>query len=272
MANPAKAITEHLARAKAAYQKGSTIRPILSVIEAVKLLATTKVHSMDRGRIDTLLRENIANLNKIEDVKKYADKPIVFQKGKEKQLFAQLVPLVKKIKEERDRETFEAMRERKYKIDRLLISGKKYLEHKKISDAQESFREAAELYEDEDAMFLMIAEAMIAAGFPRESMEYLRRALEIDHDDRRACEAVVKAYEAMGDPGAGEEFFTKYMDKYSQQPNLLLGRAQCRFKLKKYRESVADAKAALAANPDLTEANKLIRLIAARVKKEKAKG
>lgn len=272
MAKEAKIITEHLARAKAAYQKGSTIRPILSVIEAVKLVATSKLHSMDRGRIDTLMRENVANLNKIPEVKRFAPAALAYQKGKEKQLFAQLVPIVKKIKEERDRESLEAMRERKYKIDRLLITGKKYLEHKKISDAQESFREAVGLYEDENAMFLMIAESLIEAGFPRESMEYLRRSLDIDPDDRRACDAVYRAYGAMKDLDGCEDFFTKYIDKQGDRPYLRFGRAQCRFKLAKYKESLADAKAALAGNSEMTEAQKLIRRIAAKVKKEKAKG
>lgn len=266
MANPAKTITLHLSRAKASYQKGDTLRPIVSVIEAVKLLATKKIHSMDRARIDTMLRENIQNLSRIEGVKRFATKPLVYQKGKEKLLFAQLVPIAKKIKEERDRETLEAMRQRKYKIDRLLLSGRKFLEHKKVSDAQQVFREAVGLYEDEDAMFLMMADAMIGAGFPRESLEYLRRALEIDPDDRRTCEIAYNAFEGMDDAAAGEDFFEKHIEKHGQTPNLLLGRARCRFKQKKYNESLADAKAALAANPSLVMAEKLIKSIASKTK------
>jgi len=271
MATAAKIIIEHLSRAKIAYNKGGTVKPLLSVIEAVKLLATKKIHSMDRAKIDTLMRENLRNISSLEDVKRLAKGPLNYQKGKEKQLFTQLVPIVKKIKEEREQESLKAMRERKYKIDRCLISGKRFLEHKKISDAQEVFREAVELYEDEDTMFLMIAEALTGAGFYRESLEYLRRALEINHDDRRACEAAYAAFEGLGDMSGGEEFFGKLVDKYGALPNLLQGRARCRFKLKKYKECLADARAALAENPDMSFAAKLVKAIEAKAAKSGAK-
>lgn len=267
MASAAKIIIEHLSRAKNAYNKGSTLRPLLSVIEAVKLLATKQVHSMDRARIDTMMRENLRNLNSLEDVKRFAKGPLAYQKGKEKQLFTQLVPIVKKIKEERDQESLQAMRERKYKIDRCLISGRKFLEHKKISDAQEVFREAVGLYEDEDALFLMIAEAVTGAGFYRESLEYLRRALEINHDDHRACEAAYNAFEGLNDYSGGDDFFSKLMEKYEATPNLMQGRARCRFKLKKYKDCLSDAKAALAANPDMPMAHRLVELIEAKAAK-----
>jgi tetratricopeptide (TPR) repeat protein len=69
---------------------------------------------------------------------------------------------------------------------------------------------------------------------------------------------------------AGEEFFGKYIDKYGDQPNLLLGRARCRFKLKKYREALADANKALEQAPDFVQAEKLVRLIRAKAGKAKA--
>jgi tetratricopeptide (TPR) repeat protein len=266
MADPAKKIMENLSRAKAAYIRGETLRPMLAVAEAVKLMATAKVHSMDRGRIDTLLRENLANISRLEDFRRHGGEPLSYARGEEKKLFARLVPVIKKIKEERDRESMEAMRERKYKIDRLLVSGRKFLEHKKIEDAREQFRQAAELYEDEDAMFTMMAEAMIRAGFGRESLEHLRRALEIDPSDRKACELAYQAAETAGDMSMAEEFFAKAIGKHSANAHLLLGLARARLKRKKYAEALEAAEQSLEHDPDLVMAGKVRDLAAARAK------
>ena len=260
MAKPAKIVEEHLSRAKAAFFKGETLKPLLSLAEALKLVVTRNIPSMDMPRIASLLRENFQNIGKIEAVKKIHPAPFIYKKGDEKKLLAALISVIKKVREEMERETLEAMRQRKMKIDQLIIQGRKYLEKKNILEAQRSFRGAVEEYVDEDAMFLVIADSLVSAGYSKEPLEYLKRALEIDPDNRKACELAYAAFEKAGDFSAAEVFFQNAVQKHGETAHLLLGLARARMKLKKFPEAADAARKALALDPGLAVAQKIIAL------------
>lgn len=223
---PAKVAMEHLNRAKATYLKGEALRPLVSVAEAVKIMAASPIHSMEIGLVATLLREMLGNLNKDEKVKPHAGGTLAYVKGQEKQLYGQLAGAARKLKEEMDRESLEAMRERKLKIDRAIIAGQKLLDQGNVPEAQRSFREAAELHVDEDAMFLIIPDKLQKAGHFKESLEYLKRALKINPNERKACELAAEAYAQVGDPAAGVALFTEVAAKGGDgsQPQLALSR------------------------------------------------
>ncbi len=260
MAKPAKIIEEHLSRAKAAFFKGETLKPLVSLAEALKLVLTEEIHSMDMPRIGSLLRENFQNMLKMEAVKKIHPAPFIYKKGEEKNLLKALLPVIKKVQEEMDRETLEAMRQRKMKIDQFIIQGRKYLEKENILEAQRSFRSAVEEYVDEEPLFTIIADNLVAAGYSKEPLEYLKRALEIDPDNRKVCELVYAAFEKAGDFSAAEDFFQNAVRKHGETAQLLLGLGRVRVKLKKFPEAEDAAKKALALDPGLAMAQKIIAL------------
>lgn len=271
---PAKIVEEHLSRAKAAYLKGDPLRPLLFTAEALKVLATAQIHSMEFGRIGTMLRENLANLHKMERVKKLHPDAFVYAKGKEKQVLGALVPLVKKIKDELDAESMEEMRKRKLAIDKAILSGQRMLDAGKVAEAQQGFREAVEMHVDEDAMFLIIPEKLQAAGAYGESLEYLRRALEIDPASRKACEMAGDAFEKLKDPDRGMAFFNRVKDKNGSNPHLLMGLARVQAVAKDYKAALATMAEVLGADPELVQARKLAGVIKRRAtmaaKKKKA--
>ncbi|MDY7000379.1 MAG: tetratricopeptide repeat protein [Thermodesulfobacteriota bacterium] len=260
MANSAKIVEEHLSRAKVAFLKGETLKPLLSLAEALKLVLTQKISSMDMPRIGSLLRENFQNMTKMEAVKKIHPAPFIYKKGEEKNLLRALLPVIKKVREEMERESLEAMRQRKTKIDQLIIQGRKYLEKKNILEAQRSFRGAVEEHVDEDAMFTIIADNLITAGYSKEPLEYLKRALERDPDSRKACELAYAAFEKAGDFSAAEGFFENTVKKRGESAHLLLGLGRVQMKLKKFPEAGAAAKKALTLDPGLAMARKIIAL------------
>jgi len=275
MKKPAKIVEEHLSRAKVAYLKGDPLRPLLFTAEALKVLVTAQIHSMEFGRIGTMLRENLGNIHKIERVKKLHPNPFVYAKGKEKQILAALIPLVKQIKEELEAESMEEMRKRKLAIDKSILSGQRMLDAGKVAEAQQSFREAVEQHVDEDAMFLIIPERLQAAGAYSESLEYLRRALEIDPPSRKANEMAGEAFEKLKDPDRGLAFFNRIKDKHGSNPHLLMGLARVQASAKDFKAALATMEGVLKEEPELVQAKKLAALIKRRAtlaakKKKKA--
>lgn len=264
---PAKAAIEHLNRAKVAYLKGEALKPLVSVAEAVKIMATSTIHSMDIGPVATLLREMLGSLNKDEKVKAHAAGAFSYVKGQEKQLYGLLAGAARKLKEEMDRETLEAMRERKLKIDRAIIAGQKLLDHGNVPEAQRSFREAVELHVDEDAMFLIIPEKLQKANCFKESLEYLKRALKITPNERKACELTAEAYVQIQDPAAGAALFADLVAKGGDgsQPQLALSRLY--LAAGRLPEAAAALKRCAELEPGLPDARRL----AAQIKKAAAK-
>ncbi|MEW5773620.1 MAG: tetratricopeptide repeat protein [Thermodesulfobacteriota bacterium] len=267
---PAKVATEHLNRAKAAYLKGEALKPLVSVAEAVKVMATSAIHSMDLGPVATLLRELLGSLSKDEKIKQFAPGPFSYVKGQEKQLYNALASTARKLKEEMDRETLEAMRERKLKIDRAIIAGQRLLDHGNTPEAQRSFREAVEMHVDEDAMFLIIPEKLQKAGCFRESLEYLKRALKINPGERRACEMAAEAYEQAQDPAAGAALFTDLLAKGADGPHPHLALARLNLAAKKLPEAAAALKKCLELEPGLPDAKRLASQIKRAAAKAKA--
>jgi tetratricopeptide (TPR) repeat protein len=263
---PAKVAIEHLNRAKAAYLKGEALRPLVSVAEAVKVMATSAIHSMDIGPVATLLREMLGSLSKDEKIRPFAAAGFSYVKGQEKQLYNGLASAARKLKEEMDRESLEAMRERKLKIDRAIIGGQKLLDQGNVPEAQRSFREAVELHVDEDAMFLIIPDKLQKAGCFRESLEYLKRALKINPSERKACELAAEAYIQIQDPAAGAALLGDLVLKGADGSHLQLAIARLNLAAKKLPEAAAALKQCLALEPGLPDAKR----VAAQIRKAAA--
>lgn len=263
---PAKVAIEHLNRAKAAYLKGETLKPLVSVAEAVKVMALNPIHSMDIGPVATLLREMLGSLGKDEKVRQFLTGQPSYVKGQEKPLYNALAAAARKLKEEMDRESLEAMRERKLKIDRAIIGGQKLLDQGNVPEAQRSFREAVEMHVDEDAMFLIIPDKLHKAGCFKESLEYLKRALKINPAERKACELTAEAYIQIGDPAAGAALLADLVLKGADGAHLHLAVARLQLAAGKLPEAAAALKQSLALDPDSPDAKRL----AAQIKKAAA--
>lgn len=259
MSNVAKLVEQHLNRCRLSYRKGEELKSLMSLAEALTLMLKHTIHSVDMQRIGNLLRENVGNVAGLEAVKRLHAKPLAWTRGQEKQLLAAIVPIIKTIQGEADNEAMEAMRERKLKLDRALLAGTRHLERGMIQEAQQSFREAVDLHVDENALFMMIAERLQAANFHSESFEYLRRALEIDPDGRRACEMLCDAAIKTKDLKRGLEYFQREQKKGGDTPNMLFGMARLFAAGKRFDQAVTLSRRALELDPTNVTIRKFLR-------------
>jgi len=267
MANPVQTVVQHLNRSKAAFLKGETLRPLVSVAEALKIVITTQIHSQDMSKIATLLRDNLQNISKMQEVAKHLPEPLTYQPGAEKQILAQIIPLVKTLHKERKREGMDAVRARKLKIDHAIIHGTKAVQAGKFDEAKKYFREATNLHTDEDAMFLIIADRLQAAEVYKESFEYLRSALQVNPNDRKACDMVVTASEKIGNIERGAILLKKISDKKGATAHLNFALARLSGAKKQWAEAEKFATAALELNPSLLDVQKFLRKVSAKAAK-----
>lgn len=268
MAKAVQVIVQHLSRAKAAFMKGGTIRPMVSVAEALKLMLTAELHSTEAQKVTSLLRENLQNISKIEAVKAVHPEPFVYEKGKERQVLIELVPLIKVLHSDRKKENLDAIRQRKLNIDHAIIHGKNALAGGKVEEARKYFRQATNLHVDEDAMYLIISSILQDSGAFKESFEYLRLALMANPGDRKACEMVVEASKKTAKPDRGLVMLKKIGDKKGPSAHLLYAMAQIAAQKRQVMEAVRLAQKALEMDEQLVDARKFLR----KMEKKAAKG
>lgn len=261
MASAAKIVEQHLNRCRLAYRKGEELKSIIALGEGLKILLKHKIHSMDMQRIGNLLRENVGNIAGIPKVKELSPKPLAWAKGQEKALLMALIPIIKAMQEEEKSESMEQTRQRKLSIDKALLLGSRYLEKGNIKEAQQAFRDAVEEHVDEDALFLMVAERLQAAGFYSESFEHLRRALEIAPNSRRGCEMLYEATIKTKDLKRGMDYYQRVQKKSGDQPHVLFGMARLSAAAKKYDQAAALASKAQQMDGSIVQIKKFLRTV-----------
>lgn len=257
----AKTIREDLARAKAAYAKNDDLRVLQLLLSALRAFVTVRPAGPDRTMAEGLFRECFANLSKLPRVKTHLPPHgLGYVKGQEKQLYAQLVPLARTVQEEINRESLEAMRERKLRIDQAVIKGTKLLGEGNLLEAQRNFRAAVDEYVDEKGLFPLIASRLIDAGHGKASLEYVKRAIEEAPDNPRAYDFLYTVGDKADEWPAVERVLADAAKQHGQAPLLLQCRAKIEAKLGRYAEAAQSASQALAANPNLDEARAILAL------------
>jgi len=256
----AKNIREDLARAKAAYARNEDLRTLQLTISALRGFLTIHMAGPDRTTVEGLLRECFANLSKLERVKKRLPHGIPYIKGKEKTLYEHLVPLAKLIEDEINRETLDAMRERKLRIDHAIIKGTKLLGEGNLPEAQRQFRAAVDDYVDEKGLFPMIASRLIEAGHFKPALEYVKRAVEEAPDNPRAYDFLWAVADKADEWDSAEKILLDARHRHGDQPLLLACQAKIQARRGDWGQARETAKQALEGNPHLEEATKILIL------------
>jgi tetratricopeptide (TPR) repeat protein len=254
----AKAIRENLARAKSAYAHNDDLRTVQLVVMGLRAFLAVKPTGPDRTAVEGLLRESFANLSKMERVKKYIPNGIPYTKGQEQKLASILIPLAQKIEADIKRESVDAMRERKLRIDHAIIKGNKLLGEGNLLEAQRNYRAAVEEYVDEKGIFPFIANRLIDAGHFKASFEYIKRAVEESPDNPRAYDFLLTAAGKAKDWEHAEQILLDAQKKIGDQPLLQQALSMVEAHLGRWNEALAAAKNALTANPHLEEARKVL--------------
>jgi len=264
MTKASKLVEQNLNRCRAALRKNEVLAGLSALVAGVKVMMQHKIHSVDMQRIGNMLRENLATLNRLGEVNTIHPSPLTWSAGQEKELLMAVLPLLKTLRDEREKEDFEATRERRLKIDRALINGSNALEHGKIAEAQELFREAVSVHVDEDALFMLIAERLQGAGYYSESFEHLRKAFEVDPNSRRASELLFDAAVQTKDVKRGMKYFERVQRESGDTAQVLLGEARLYAAAKDEAKARECAEKALECDEHLVLAKRLLHQLAAK--------
>lgn len=257
-----KPIILELARAKSYFHRHEVLRSIMSVATALKAMVKTQAMGQDRQIIEGALRELVQHLNRTDEVKRYCPKgALTWERGGAKRLFSELAQTLKAIKEESERETIEATRERKLKLDQLLVRGQKSLEYKKLAEAEEAFQEAITLYVDEHKLFYMIGSRLLAADFSKPAIKYLQKGAEVDPDADSIYFFLAKAYAGQSEFDKAEASLIKAQELFGEDADRLGLLSQILLHQKKTREAFTAARRSLELDPMQAEAKKVFTRI-----------
>lgn len=249
-----KHIKEELARCKSCYLRNEDLRALGHLGGALKAFLSIKLPGTERSEIESLFRESFANISKMPRVLKFVPKGVPYLKGQEDKLFRYVVTLHKKVKEDLELESLAQMRERKLKIDQLLIKGQKLLDDGNLLEAQRCFREAVSNHVDEEGLFPLLAMRLMDKGHHKASLEYVKGAIETGPDNTRAYDLLFTAVDKCGEAEAGLKVIADAKKKCGAHPLVLSASARLLGMAGKWPEAQIDADKALALKPDLKEA------------------
>jgi tetratricopeptide (TPR) repeat protein len=261
MSASGKDVMAELARAKGHFHRHDVPRTLISTATALKTLLGSQIVGRDKAQVSATLMEMVQNLNRSDEILRYHPEGVEYAKGGEKRLLVTLVDVLKRLREDAARESLEETRERKLKMDRLLIRGQKLLDGGKVGEAEECFQEAVELYVDEHKLFYFIARKLVDADQPRPALKYLKRALQLLPDDEQAHLALARAYFQMGAPDKAEAGARRVLKEFGPMSDAWMLLAQTFRQRGQHREAYAAAKKALALDPNMVQARKLMKAV-----------
>ncbi|MDR1857768.1 MAG: hypothetical protein LBR22_11570 [Desulfovibrio sp.] len=157
-------IRENLGKAKVSCGRQELRRALFLALAAMKELGGKQFPFDLRGDF----RDLISNLQSDPEFRKVCPKHIAYQPGSEQTVQAMLADALRALSGVANEEGYEATLDRKLKLDRNIIEGKRKLAEGKPSEADAAFAEAMKYYKDEVAVFPMIARLFM------ESKEYVR--------------------------------------------------------------------------------------------------
>ncbi len=177
--NPRK-IREDLGRAKASANRNELERALSLVLLALKDLGGQSAPMDLRGDF----REGINSVTALASFKKYHAAPVIYQGGKEREIFAIFARVYQLMQAEKVKEeSYEEAMQRKMALDKTLKEAHSELERGKVSEADALYAKALSYYRDEKAVFGMIARQLMEVDEVVRALGYLKKGLAVIPDD-----------------------------------------------------------------------------------------
>lgn len=172
-------IREDLGRARTCVQRRDYPRAIFLLTTSLRELGS-QASPMDlRGDFRTTITDICAD----PLYKKAYSQPIVYQPGKERELFVFFNKFYKQITGQEEEEDYDTILQRKLNLDRCISDGKRFLAERKIPEADACFINAFKYYKNEFAAYGMIAKALLDAGEYVRALGHVRKGLTERPDD-----------------------------------------------------------------------------------------
>lgn len=130
--------------------------------------------------IRSYIREIIQLYASAPPIRALVKNPMSYTPGNEKNLYALSKKIYNVLANKVETEKYEDAIERKKKLDKYLILGKKYLQEAKLAEADQMFQGATECYRDEKILFVYIAKMYMEVGQEARAITFWQKALEVD--------------------------------------------------------------------------------------------
>lgn len=257
MSVTAKEIREHIARARAAGQKGDLLRCLKCLRNASAGLVDNKVFGREKFEIESLLVEALRDLNRMRTMQRVLPQGVHYVRGKEARLHSKLAHLYAKLKEAIDRARLEKMRQRMLTLDETLLAAQEQLKNKDYLEARKLFRRAADHFPDQPGLLSDIGTRMLMGGLVQEAVEYLRRGLEQNARDERGHSSLIMCYEVLGMAEKVEEAIKNAIRQLGPREDLYLRLGKVALQRRNWSTALNVAEAVLKKNPLNVEARKI---------------
>ncbi len=178
-------IREALGRAKSSANRNELERALALSLMAFKELGNQTPPIDLRGDF----REAINSITSLASFREICPSPIIYQGGKERDVFILFARAYKKLRAQDDtEESYENAMQRKLMLDKTLKEARAELERGRISEADALFSQALTYYRDENAIFAMIARQLMEVDEVVRALGYLKKGLAALPDDQELKE------------------------------------------------------------------------------------
>ena len=111
---------------------------------------------------------------------------ITYNPGQEKELHVTLRKIYDILVAAAAAEEYDKALDRKKRLDKHIILGKKYIAEGKIAEADQVLQDGLSYYKDETMLFSYIAKIFLDVNQPTRALFYLKKAVEVDPNDLNA--------------------------------------------------------------------------------------
>ncbi|MEF2145452.1 MAG: tetratricopeptide repeat protein [Desulfovibrionaceae bacterium] len=248
---------EHIARARAASQKGDLLRCLGCLRDAVHGLIDNKVFGREKFEIESLLVEALRDLNGMRTMQRVLPAGVTYVRGQERKLYNKIALLHKKLKEAIERARVEKLRARMLSLDEGLLEAQAHLKAKEHLEARKIFRRMADQFEGQPGLLSDIGTRLLMGGLVQEAVEYLRKGLEENPRDERAHASLIMCYEVLGLLDKVEESIKSAIRLLGGREDLHIRLAKVYLTRRNWSSALNIADAVLKQNPLNAEARKI---------------
>lgn len=265
MSASAKTVKEFIARAKSYIQRNDYLRTLKALCQALELLHDSQIFGRERFEVNVLLDEVLRDLSGMKQIKRVFPQGIKYEKGQERALFRTLKRLHDKLEAAIEKIRVEKIRAQKLELDELLIQAQEALGRKEPLEARKLFRRASEQYPEEKNLPVDIGNRLMLAGLFPESLEYLKRGMEVDPSDPRPYQYSIICFEALGELEKAEETVKETLRRFGGNESIYLRMAKLALQRRQWSEAYDAVAQVLQLNPLNQPARKMLRQVGPRI-------
>jgi tetratricopeptide (TPR) repeat protein len=256
-----KTIKEHIARAKSFVNRFDLTRTLGALADAVKEMQTAQVYGREKFEIEILINEALHNLNSIEEMRAMVPSGFQYKRGQEKRLYLILSKLHKAMKDQEQRQAIEKERAIMNEVDAGFAAGQRMIDENRANDARKVLRTVTTKFPDVHGVHFDAGDRLLKAGYPQESLDFFRTAIEQDFRDARPYGGLSAALEEMNEIEQALNAILEAHRIFGNNESILLRIARLQLKLRNWGEAYNSAKAVLDHNPGSRDAKRILEKV-----------